>query len=561
MSQSPEPFRDPDLEAIAHRLRSRVETELAALGELEARLGPLKRAATVLDDEESLADLARRADALQKRRGELETLRGELSPPPSNPRPAPKPEAKPAVDAPARPAAPAPATPIAPAAGASVERPVRRPARRTPAAPAWNPRDLEVLEAQRDQIMTALDALPPDLTGLAHFKMQAALFQGAWEERKRHPGGQDDWRELSARFRDLQRERWTDHYCIPLAADIHQAPSRWERLAEHYHHLALAEGALLWLDRARADQAAAWVRRDAVPVLEAVGAGVTLLHRWLQRYLPSNHDDQQAELHETLRIWGREEGVYLRSLQSEDLVSDTELEQLAANLKRRLCDLQESARRKQDQTEAVQRFQQAAERAGQGARGDDPEQLCDLIHACLEAGVPPTDRRLRDPLLDLAWMLEDDPRVERVLAAVEEEEQRRLEAQQTASAEEPPPALDALPEDLREMLERVLSVTRGRRGVVIGGQCREDSRQVLEEAFAFADLQWPSRDPSDSFEPSVQDIRRADVVFLTRFNRRKAKEAFRLCREQGKTLICLPKGYGLHQVITRTFEHLTRGDR
>jgi hypothetical protein len=51
---------------------------------------------------------------------------------------------------------------------------------------------------------------------------------------------------------------------------------------------------------------------------------------------------------------------------------------------------------------------------------------------------------------------------------------------------------------------------------------------------------------------------RADLIFLTRFNRKQSKAALRLCHEHGKMLIRLPKGYGLNQVIAEAFEQTFR---
>jgi hypothetical protein len=101
-------------------------------------------------------------------------------------------------------------------------------------------------------------------------------------------------------------------------------------------------------------------------------------------------------------------------------------------------------------------------------------------------------------------------------------------------------------------------MTAGRVGVIVGGVCREANRRSLEEALRLQELRWPSTAPSDPFERSIREIARAEVVFLTRFNRKSSREAISVCREQGKTLVRLPKGYGLHEVIYRAHQQMVR---
>lgn len=563
---------DPELEQIAHHLEARLEARLQSLQGDLTRIGGLERVAQALEDSGALAQLATKRVALQRRLQELQQLVDDrvLNVPRADTaeRPAPAPPAPRQVAAcpvsTGKSAAPEPLCAELCAASPAEPAPEVESASNETVAEArtWTPRELSVLEALRESIAASVAGLGDASGDLARFKMYTALFRGAWEERKRHTGAQDAWRDLQAELRERLRRDWPGQSCLPLI-ELSLTPERWEHLALRYDALAQAHEAVEWLDAVRDEQPAVWMTRDAMPLIEASGAAVTLFYRWLLRHLPAQKEPQQAQLYSHLRAWGADLPLFIRSLQGEDTVGDTELETLAADLAGRRSTLQAGVEKKQRQSAALEALLQAIAEPDWGGQETDPDHLCDLAAACLDAGIPTSDKRLRDPLLEMGWMLEDDPRVVRLYKAVESENQRLERIRQRGKEVDEPGSSgeNALPPDVQRMLRRVLEITAGKRGLIVGGHCREDSRKCLEQTLDFAELRWPDLEPSDPFSSSIKDIRKADFVFLTRFNRKKSREAFRVCHEQDKPLICLPKGYGLHEVITRTFYHSTRWDR
>lgn len=428
------------------------------------------------------------------------------------------------------------------------------------AAPSpWTPRPLSILEEERESIKNAIAGFTrSDAADLARFKAQASRFRGASDERKRHPGSQEEWRALESTLRDTQRALWPGQYCIPLDSNMHLSPSRWQELALLYTNLATAVEALDWIEATLLARSPHWLAREAVPLLEAIGAATALLFRWLRRHLVGAHDDQQDELYWRLRRLGREHEQFIRSLQPEELVPDQELESLVQNLPDRLRSLQEIQARKAAQETALAGLFALVREEGFGGREEDDDRLCEAAAGCLEAGIPPTDRALRDGLLDYHWMLEDDERLSRLHQAVLEEiERRRRKAEEEEEARgSRTDRLEGLTPQLREQLAALLPRTRGKVGVMLGGTCREDNRRLIEKVFELSELRWPDSDPSDPFERSAREIARAEIVFLTRFNRQRSKEAISVCRDQGKELIRLPGGYGLNQVIAQAYQQM-----
>jgi hypothetical protein len=444
-------------------------------------------------------------------------------------------------------------------AGAASVAPEQQPAAPERAAGvSWTPRPVDELERELEQIgevTVCIKNLEP--TDLARFKEAWCRFRGAWEERKRHVGAQDPWHDHSRCFVEKQKALWPDEYLIPRSADVRLVPDRWRELAELYGDLAQAVEALAWIERTRPRMPRHWVERECGPLLEAIGAVSAHMYRWLQRHLPGQRDDQQDRLHCWLRDIGQEYGLFIRSLQPADRVQDSELESLVRELPARLEALRGGTAKQIRQAEALERLRDLLHREGFGGQEEDGDDLCEVAFECLGAGVPPTDRRLRDPLLAFGWMLAQDPALARLHKAVADELARRArkEIKQPDGLSDHD-GTDDLPEDLRAKLQEVRRITRGLCGAVVGGKCHESSRLTIEEALQLDHLTWPDTESCDLFDPAARDFRRADLILLTRFNRKSSREARRLCKEQDKILLCLPTGYGLHQVISRAHQQL-----
>ena len=432
-----------------------------------------------------------------------------------------------------------------------------RPEFRSPAA--WIPRPLEDLELEREEILAQIrEYNAEDPRHLSWFKSAGARFRASWEERKRYPGSQGDWWLLRSEFRQLQRDYWPNEYCIPLADIAHLTPGQWQRLSELYADLGLANRSIKWLEEqlAQPDLPPSWLAREALPLLEVSACAVNRLHRWLIRFLPSYHDVEEERLYRQLREWAHQHSFFLRLLQGEDKVKDAELDMEVARLEERFQSVSGAVERRRRQTYALDRFQVLTTDPRFGSGEKDADALCEAAFDCLEAGVPASDRRLRDLATPFAWMLEEDPRVERLYLAVTEEVDRlRAAALANADGLDDDTSLTLSP-DLQEQLEEILPLTRGKRAVMIGGTARESSRRAVEERLGFAELRWPDTEPDDPFDKSAKEIEKADFVLLTRFNRRRSKEAWRICAEQKKPLVILPKGYGLNEVIYRVHDQL-----
>lgn len=92
--------------------------------------------------------------------------------------------------------------------------------------------------------------------------------------------------------------------------------------------------------------------------------------------------------------------------------------------------------------------------------------------------------------------------------------------------------------------------TRGRRGVMVGGDPREPNRIRLERAFGFAELAWEQAEHSRNSLQKVRERVRAGgvdlVLILTRFVGHDADQVIMpACREAGVPLVPVKTGYGV----------------
>jgi hypothetical protein len=138
-----------------------------------------------------------------------------------------------------------------------------------------------------------------------------------------------------------------------------------------------------------------------------------------------------------------------------------------------------------------------------------------------------------------------------------ETEARRREAQK-ALAEADSRELTLDPHRAAE-LEKILPLVQGTRGIMIGGVCREDNRRAIEQTLKLSTLVWEDTNGRESvydFESLVAHPETRVVFLMIRFMRTGYGRVAELCRKYGKTLVRLPAGYGVNQVIHQLAEQM-----
>ena len=571
---SPEEFAAYQ-EAIRERLQARQAARARAarrqfLEDAVADTNALREDALALQDDETVAELD---VVLQNARRELRSLLAE-APDAAPPAPADVTNATDAAEEAAPPAVSDPAPAAVPCAPAPAPPPVRL-ERERPLADV----ERDALACQAE-LITLLETRPLQradgsldvaaclrLRALAcreralrvqagdvrpHEEVAAldALFYALAEERER-AGDQDDAPPFTARLTDL-------------------TSLQWATLAREY--LLLADGweACEWLETHRAH-----LTPDEIKAILHAAACVQALFFRTQNGM-NVREPYQNELREY--VFDLVDGTYFEPALGRGPLT-LELRRDAATLADALEAARPSVARHETAQAKVRRREDAiadleklVERPGfgqgdAGARAADRDALRAAVRACQEAGVPPSNKAARTALLPWAGaLLGDEPEFARIVQEVEKERKRRSLSDDIAAAaaaatttapapEDDEPEADAPPEE--QELQAVLKVTRGKKALLLGGTPRQPARARIQEALEFSALEWPEARDGDSRWSA--EIGRADLTlvligFATHKVSGKAQE---VGKQKGKTIVLVPHGYGVSQIVRALFEQVT----
>lgn len=356
--------------------------------------------------------------------------------------------------------------------------------------------------------------------------------------------------------------------CLPFSEDLwSEAGQRlsvedWEALRQDYEETAEAQTAYEWF----AANESALSKESSVALLNAIAAVQQRLFRELKRH--EGQDRMQAALYGELRERARTLD-YLSALNQN--TSDGELDKLAAALPdllaRYQADLKQAEEKRAKQEARVAAIHGVAEwlkhAKAHGVSGEDlrrraPE-LHSLLDACNDAGVPPTNRELREALLELGpTLLDGEAKYAKIYDAVMAERKRRWPEKELEPEAEP----EEEPADSETALylEVVRPFVEGKRVLILGGQPRQRVCDELSEKLGAADVQWLESKASDKAAKFQAEIKKAFVLLLAKnFAGHDMSEKGRdWIRSVGGHFVFLPSGYGVNQIIYRLYQYVSK---
>lgn len=333
----------------------------------------------------------------------------------------------------------------------------------------------------------------------------------------------------------------------------------WDDLANRYRSCIAASEALTWLS-----EHVEWIAdSERARLLNSIAAAQQLLFRSIERL--GGRDNLQSDFYGSIREHSKTAG-WLTALSPS--VSDQELIQLAdcceAVLEDVRADVQENqarerrAQRKEAAAAAVAEWKESLEGRAVTSKSlqEDRAQLCTLLDECLAAGVPPTNIKVREALIDNgSILLEGMPLYAKFLDAVVNERNRRSMGQANLAE----PEDDDRDSDVDSMLATVIDFTRGKRIVMLGGKCRPKVAEELAVKLA-CDVEWPDSDEGDKIKKFETRLKRANIVLLLK--NFAGHELFWKGREivesNGGHFIPLPSGYGVNQVVYQISKFVAR---
>ncbi len=187
------------------------------------------------------------------------------------------------------------------------------------------------------------------------------------------------------------------------------------------------------------------------------------------------------------------------------------------------------------------------------AGGDSAEsnahwcKVVESVTALVGSGLPASNARLRELLVPALEDLPDEDAVplsgafRDVLRAIDTHEALR---EQTADAPAAPIA------DTPEV-ERARDALKGSTMVIIGGDCRQESRRAIMRAFQLKELNWIETRPhetSTQFEPAVARADVRVVLLAIRWSSHSYGDVKNYCDRHNRPLVRLPRGYGINQI-------------
>lgn len=275
----------------------------------------------------------------------------------------------------------------------------------------------------------------------------------------------------------------------------------------------------------------------------AIRAGMTAcgaVPRWID-------GDQQDVF-----TWCRDEGDARRVFNvflSLDRLADPSLSGgMLARVRKIREDLQESARSEKQRHRGLNTIRYHVGQIEDADEGSDHHwnRIAEGIGQVLRSGAAASNPELVEAIVpvadDVPESFLDRPGVRDVLRYVDQ----RLAADEVRQQQFPLTTRATTPEVLR-----VREALRGSRMVLIGGESRPHSRDLLEREFELSELDWQDSREHQSitaFEASVARPETRLVVLMIRWSSHSFEGVQEVCERNGKVFVRLPGGYNPSQV-------------
>jgi hypothetical protein len=193
---------------------------------------------------------------------------------------------------------------------------------------------------------------------------------------------------------------------------------------------------------------------------------------------------------------------------------------------------------------------------------NDRQILFPAMDMCIKAGIPPSNRNVRELLIPYGMeLLEGVATYKTFLKAVEEERKRRKLDQIIIEAEEEIEGEESITEsDTNKYLQTVIPVVRDQRILIIGGRPRKQEINKLKGALCTEDVEWIGFEKGDRASKLKDDILKSFVTILVKklASHEIVEKSREWVKDSGRHALVLPQGYGVNQIIFRLYEYITR---
>jgi hypothetical protein len=265
-------------------------------------------------------------------------------------------------------------------------------------------------------------------------------------------------------------------------------------------------------------------------------------------------DNDQQKVYGWLRATAAQRQIFIqRYMRIDDVAAPTGWSDLDARILALDGQLQESRQKEKRQQARIQRVRYHVKRImTEGGTQHDWEVAIQSIEEMIQAGMPPSNREIRDLLLPVIERLpEMDPMPPGFQLAVRELD--RFLANRAPAAE-----VEAACEPTAEVKEAARRLA-GKTVVLIGGDRRPHAQAALKTAFGIKDLIWIAtreHEPLEGFEPYIARDEVAIVLLAIRWSSHSFGDVKDFCDRYGKLLVRLPAGYNPNQVAVQILQQI-----
>jgi hypothetical protein len=270
--------------------------------------------------------------------------------------------------------------------------------------------------------------------------------------------------------------------------------------------------------------------------------------RAVLRQVQTPDDPEQLQVFEWLKVQAARHRVYIKRFMRADDSADPAR---WPSLLDRIEDLREKhsgTGRRPQHASSFNRLRSCRDAVRNGGSTEqDWRAVIATVEDMIQAGVPPSNREIRDLLLPVIDELPDLPDIPAGFRLVLREIDRFLATQAIAAKLESPH--ESSPE-----VKEAARLLSGRSLVLIGGSRRREAQESLEKAFGLKELIWIETKEHQSvgtFEPILSRRDVALVLLAIRWSSHGFGEVKYLCDRHDKPLVRLPGGYNPNQVAAQ----------
>jgi hypothetical protein len=341
---------------------------------------------------------------------------------------------------------------------------------------------------------------------------------------------------------------WTNGPNSPTPADL----SVFDVLAKCYDNCAAAVELVRRLDEAETSSQDPAMQRSFHLLAESQSALRVAAMR-----ADGPEDSDQFEVFQWLKTNTRDREIYVsRHMRVNDPADPGDRDELGARIAAFDEELGERQTQSKKRKKALGKVKHKAQliAAGEGDAEESWNILLDTVQELIDDGMPPSNRELRESLIDIVELLPESLNVQEGSAF-----DRVLREIDRFLAENPEPVAE-VEAIVAPEVEKARELLGGRSIMLIGGERRLDREKALREALGLAEVYWmktsEQHQPLDQFEPLVAKSDVACVVLMIRWSRHGYGDVKQFCDRHGKPLVRLPGGYGVNQIAKQILDQV-----